>query len=78
MNWYAAITCFIGGSLAIAGLMGWHIAAADAFGFVSALASAFAMWLAGNALNAAYAKSYAVLVIFAAVAVVLSLVAVGA
>lgn len=77
MNWYAAATCFLGGGLLLAGLIGWHIATGDAFGFFAALVACASTWVAGNFLNEGRVKIYSAAVMVATIATVVSTVAVG-
>lgn len=48
--WIGVAQTLVGGVLFIAGLLAWHVATGDVWGFLAALASAGFMWIAGNLL----------------------------
>lgn len=76
--WVGAAQTLVGGTLFISGLLAWHVATGDVWGFLIALASAGFMWIAGNLLVSDSAPSlYLGSVIASLLAAILSALFVG-
>lgn len=75
-SWVGAIQTLVGGALFIAGLIAWHIATGDMWGFYAALVAAGAMWISGNLLIME-SRFYAAPVALSFVAAVVSALFVG-